>query len=346
MSELRAVLAPYVDDVERELRRLIPQTQGPFSALHGMLRYHLGWVNASFEVENVPSGKRVRPALCLMAADAVSGDWDVSLPAAAAIELLHEFSLIHDDIEDRDHERRHRRTVWAIWGEAQGINAGDALFALSQIALTGVERNSVPAETIVDAQRRFNLTALRLCQGQHLDLDFETRDTVTPSEYLTMIGGKTVSLLALAPELGALVAGGTREQVAACHEFGRQLGIAFQIQDDILGLWGDEHQTGKPVGNDIRQKKKTLPILFALNQDSEQAERLRDLYSRETLTEADITEARRLIDAIGARDDAERQMHDAYDAATAALDRLQATSTAELVEPMRTLVRALIQRNA
>lgn len=346
MSEVRSLLAPYVTDVERELRRLIPQAQGPFAALHGMLRYHLGWANASFEPEEVRSGKRVRPALCLMAADAVSGDWNVGLPAASAVELLHEFSLIHDDIEDRDHERRHRKTLWSIWGEAQGINAGDAMFALAQIALTELERTEVPAARIIEAQRRFNMTALRLCQGQHLDLDFETRETVTPDDYLTMIGGKTVSLLALAPELGALVAGGTREQVSACHEFGRQLGIAFQIQDDILGLWGDEEQTGKPVGNDIRQKKKSLPILFALNQGGERGERLRDLYSRDTLTDDDISEARRLVDASGARTDAETRMHDAYDAATGALDRLEATSTTELVEPMRKLVRALIQRVA
>lgn len=345
MSELRALLAPYVTDVERELRRLIPQAQGPFAALHGMLRYHLGWTNASFEPEEVPSGKRIRPALCLMAAEAVSGGRDVGLPAATAVELLHEFSLIHDDIEDRDRERRHRETLWAVWGEAQGINAGDAMFALSQLALTELERHGVPADTVVEAQRRFNMTALRLCQGQHLDLVFETRDAVTPEDYLTMIGGKTVSLLALAPELGALVAGGTREQVSTCHEFGRQLGIAFQIQDDILALWGDEKQTGKPVGNDIRQRKKSLPILFTLNQNGETGQRLRDLYSRDHLTDEDISEACRLIEACGARADAETRMHDAYDAATFALDRLEATGSAESVEPMRALVRALVQRN-
>lgn len=346
MSELRSLLAPYISDIEHDLRRLIPEAQGPFSILHGMLRYHLGWTNSSFEPEEIPSGKRVRPALCLMAADAVSGGWQIAVPAASAVELLHEFSLIHDDIEDRDRERRHRETLWSIWGEAQGINAGDALFALAQIALTQLERSGVPATTIVDAQRRFNMTALRLCQGQHLDLDFETRDAVTPSEYLTMIGGKTVALLALAPELGALVAGGTREQISACHEFGRQLGIAFQIQDDILGLWGEEDQTGKPVGSDIRQRKKSLPILVALNQRGELGERLRGIYSQDDLTDEHVSEACRLIEASGARTDAENRMYDAYDAATDALDRLEATSTPELVEPMRKLVHALLQRDA
>lgn len=346
VSDIRALLAPYVTELERELRRLVPEAEGPFADLHGMLQYHLGWRNARFEPEETSSGKRVRSSLCLMAADAVGGDRRQVLPAAAAVEFLHEFSLIHDDVEDRDRERRHRKTLWVLWGDAQAINAGDALFALAQLALGALSDAGVPSSTVVEAQRRFNLTALRLCQGQHLDLAFEERDSVTADEYLAMIAGKTVALLAHAAELGALVAGGTPKQVSACHEFARQLGIAFQIQDDMLGLWGNEKETGKPVGTDVRRRKKSLPILLALAHESAAGSRLRELYARESLSEAEITDACRLIEETGARAEAEARMRDAYSASLQALETLEAADGVERVEPLRRLIHALIERKS
>lgn len=349
MSDLRHLLAPYRGELEAEFRRLIPELEGPYRQLYGMVYYHLGWADASLEParpQGASTGKRVRSGLCLMAADAVGGSRRQVLPAAAAVEFLHEFSLIHDDIEDRDRERRHRPTLWTIWGEAQAINAGDTLFALAHLALNEISARGVPAAIAVEAYRRFNMTTLRLCQGQYLDLDFETHASVTPDEYLQMIEGKTVALLAHAAELGALVGGGTSEQITACYEFGRHLGIGFQIQDDVLGLWGDVTRTGKPVGTDVRQRKKTFPILLALNDPSEHGDRVRTLYAKPSLTDEEVGEVCTLVAETGARREAEQHMRKAYSRSLQALTRLERTASTGDVEPLRRLVHALMERQS
>lgn len=223
----------------------------------------------------VRSGKRLRPLVCLLCYDAVRGadfadrpsSWQAAISAAAAIELVHNFSLIHDDIEDNSDERHGRPTVWKIWGISQGINAGDAVFVLARLALDRLAR-LVDLKTYADVQLTFDRAALALTQGQFLDLCFESRDRVTVEEYVEMVQGKTAALLAASAQIGARLATDDEHTPETLGRYGENLGIAFQIADDILGIWGDPAITGKPARDDIVAKKKTLPLLAAVQQDS------------------------------------------------------------------------------
>lgn len=343
MTNLNETIAPYVEAVERELQRRVPPPEGVYRPFYGMIHYHLGWTTAEFESERGPRGKRIRPVLCLLACEALGGDVARAMPAAAAVELLHEFSLIHDDIQDGDHERRHRPTVWVTWGEAHAINAGDGLFALAQLALGGLAENGLPADLVVEAQIRFNRTAVRLCQGQFLDMSFEQRAEVDPDEYLAMINGKTAALIGFAAEVGGLVAGGSDEELTALQTFGEALGMAFQMQDDLLGLWGNPERTGKPAANDLRKHKKSLPITIGLADPSPHGARFRSLYARETLDEEAVAEALHLLERIGANGRVRSLAHQEHQRAMDALERLRIP--AERRRPLQTLAEALLDRD-
>jgi geranylgeranyl diphosphate synthase type I len=237
----------------------------PVAAHYGMMRYHLGWADANFRPQQVPSGKRLRPILCLIACAEVGGDPSQALPAAAAIELLHNFSLIHDDIEDGDATRRHRPTVWKVWGVPQAINVGDGMFTLAFAAIQRLTQRGVNSRATLVALDRFTQTCLALTEGQHLDMSFEARPVVGVDEYMRMIQGKTAALVGASVAIGARIGGATQQQETDLLQFGQALGLAFQIQDDILGIWGNPEVTGKAAGNDILRRKKSLPLLHALN---------------------------------------------------------------------------------
>ena len=178
---------------------------------------------------------------------------------------MHNFSLVHDDIQDRDDERHHRPTVWRVWGEAQAINAGDALRELGQMALSRAGAAGADAATVLAAGETLNRCALNMIEGQYLDLEYETRRAVGVDEYLTMVEHKTGALLGCSLALGALLAGGDRDVAARLEHAGRCLGLAFQIRDDALGIWGDSSATGKSSDSDIRRRKKSFPIVYALD---------------------------------------------------------------------------------
>lgn len=340
MHEIDSLLAPAIAAVEAEMQRHIPPAEGRYRPFYGMLHYHLGWANESFTAEAGPRGKRIRSALCLLSCAALAGDFRAALPAAASVELLHEFSLIHDDIEDGDEARRHRPTLWVRWGMPQALNVGDGLFAIAQLALLGLAERDVPPATVVRAQRAFNETAVRLCQGQFLDISFEQQPCVAPDDYIEMISGKTAALVRLAAWLGGLVGGGDEAALVALANFGEAIGLAFQMQDDLLGLWGDAVQTGKPVGNDIVRRKKSLPVLLALSSETEAGRALRDLYARPALTSDDIAPALQLIEATGARAAIQQRLRAEHDRAFAALDTLPDDGSASL----RHLADALLDR--
>jgi len=273
-----------------------------------MLRYHLGWADQAFNPCRARTGKRVRPLLCLLACKGCGGDWERALPAGAAIEMIHNFSLIHDDIEDRDQTRRGRPTVWALWGEAQAINAGDALFALAQLALVRLFERGVAGDTVAAAMRLLNDTCLALTRGQYLDIGFETREHVPIADYVAMVEGKTAALIACACEMGGLVAEAGEPQREHLRSFGHHLGLAFQMRDDVLGIWGDPAVTGKPVGADIARRKKTLPILHGLERSAE----LRALLAQDALSADDVQGATRLLEGTDSRaytEQLERQHH-------------------------------------
>ena len=292
-------LARYRRDVDAFLR-LFLNREG-CSQLYRMARYHMGWEDQDGRPSDQP-GKGLRPALLLLACEAAGGDWRRALPAAAAVELVHNFSLIHDDIQDRDTERHHRPTVWKVWGNSQGINAGDALMALSRLALLRLHDEGVPPDVVIDAARILDERTLEMVEGQVMDLAFEGTDDIDLAGYLSMIEKKTGALFDCSLSLGALVAGGDRELAQSMGHAGRLLGIAFQIRDDMLGIWGAESRTGKEPAADIRRHKKSLPIVFALaGEDHEAAAIVKRALQQSELSDADVSIVLRVLDSIGAQ---------------------------------------------
>lgn len=237
------------------------------SSLQEMLSYHMGWNEGHGKAQ----GKRIRPLLVLLSTLACGGEWQRSLPAAAAVELIHNFSLIHDDIEDNSEYRRGRLTLWKKHNLPLALNAGDGMFTLAFIAL---QRSSpqISQEAVISAYRVLADTCLALTKGQHLDISFESEEVVSVEKYLQMIEGKTGALLAGSAQIGALLASASPETTNLFRELGRNLGLAFQIQDDLLGIWGDPAVTGKSAASDLTARKKSLPILFGLEKNLEFAQ--------------------------------------------------------------------------
>ncbi|MBN1178331.1 MAG: polyprenyl synthetase family protein [Anaerolineae bacterium] len=313
--DVQSFIDRYIPALEAEMRDVVSAPRASLHDLYGYLRYHLEWVDERFRPIEGRAAKRLRPVFCLLACEACGGDWESALPAAAAVELLHNFSLIHDDIEDQDRTRRGRPTVWAVWGEPQAINAGDALFTLAHLALLRLAGRGAPADVVLAALDTFDRTCLALTEGQFLDIGFETRDDVTPEAYLEMVAGKTAALIGAACELGALVAGAPAARRARLSDFARELGLAFQMQDDVLGIWGDPQVTGKPVGADIRRRKKTLPIVYGLAQSTA----LQRLLARPTLSDADVAQAIAVLESTGSRDWTEAHAREATERSLEAL---------------------------
>jgi len=274
MHSLDPFAASHLPSIETTMQDALARARLPATEeLYSMMAYHMGWLGEGAGPQ--AQGKRVRPLLVLLSFGAVhqaEPDWAAALPAAAAVELLHNFSLIHDDIQDNSPLRRGRPTLWQKWGIAQAINAGDAMFTLAFNVLLDLSTTRSP-EIGIDAQQILQTTCMALTQGQYLDISFESRTTVTMEQYWAMIGGKTAALLAACTELGALIGGAAPTRRAAFKEFGRSLGLAFQVQDDILGIWGNEEQTGKSAASDLAAGKKSLPVIFGLSKGGAFAER-------------------------------------------------------------------------
>ncbi len=328
----------YLPALETTMRQAIPET-GP-EALYGMLRYHLGWADTAFRPAAHKAGKRLRPLFLLLACEAQGGDWSQALPAAAAIELLHNFTLIHDDIEDRDDTRRGRPTLWAVWGEPQAINAGDALFTLAYRSLAHLQTTGLSPELVLRVVARYTDTILKITEGQCLDISFETETEIAETTYLTMIRHKTAVLIGLACELGGMIANAPPASIAALREFGESLGMAFQMQDDLLGLWGEPAQTGKPVGSDLRHHKKTLPILHGMTHSAD----FKALLTTPTsLDDAAVVRGLALLEAAGSREYVQSQAHLHHQAALMALEQSQGGGEAQTA--LYTLAAQLIGRD-
>ncbi len=263
--------------------------------LFDMMRHQLGWENGAL----TQGGKYVRPILVFVTTEACGGDWKAVLPAAVSLEMLHNFSLIHDDIQDNSPLRRNRPTVWNQWGSAQAINAGDAMHALSQLVMLRMVERNVPAPTVLHAIRLLDQTCLALCEGQTTDIGFQNRLNVTVSDYEEMIGNKTAEAFRCAMEIGCMLATGSQEQSRLLGEVGFQMGLAFQIHDDALDLWGGS-VIGKETALDVRDGKKSLPVVFGLSrEDSDEAERLRDMYRR-GIQPDDVDTVVALLESLGA----------------------------------------------
>lgn len=264
--------------------------------------YHFGWLDDQGRPDSAPAGKAVRPALVFAACRAAGGAAEQAIAGAVAVELIHNFSLLHDDIMDGDHERRHRRTVWSLYGVPAGILAGVSLQALAFEVLSDTSGPAAASgcEILADALQA-------LVEGQAKDLAYAERSDIRVADYLGMAAGKTGSLLGAACALGALAAVETEQpwRVERMRGFGRRLGIAFQVMDDVLGIFGDSKVTGKPVGADVATRKKSLPVLAALASDTAAGRELREMYERPAeFTPDEITRATELIESAGGRETA------------------------------------------
>jgi geranylgeranyl diphosphate synthase, type I len=293
---LEAYMAMMRPAVETDLQAVIESNvPAEYPELRGMLTYHMGWEGEGAGSE--AQGKRIRPLLVLLSAEAAGGPWQKALPSAAAVELLHNFSLVHDDIQDQSPLRRSRPTLWVKWGTAQAINAGDVLFTLSYLSLQRL-LESLPSDAVLLSSRLLQQTCLRLTEGQYLDISYEQKQNLPMEAYWPMIGGKTAALLSCCTELGAIAAGADEHRRAAFHAYGENLGLAFQVLDDWLGIWGDTAQTGKSVESDLASGKKTLPVLYSIGKDGQFARR----WMQGSITPDEVPDLARLLQEEGAYD--------------------------------------------
>ncbi|MFI0242909.1 polyprenyl synthetase family protein [Streptomyces sp. NPDC016845] len=329
----------WVEDlVVPALRDAVAGLPAPESRVAG---YHRGWVEADGGPVQVPRqrGKAVRPALTLLSAVAVGGEAVRALPGAVAVELVHDFTLLHDDVIDGDAQRRHRPAAWSVFGTPAAVLTGDSLLVAAVRAVSEVPESSGAAVTEL-------LGALRqLVAGQSADVAFEGALDVSVEQYLAMAAGKTGSLMGCACALGGVLAGADRERVDGLREFGSRLGVAFQCVDDVLGIWGHSRLSGKPVGSDIAARKKSLPVVAALAGTDSAARELRSLYeSPRPLDEQDVALAQELVEKSGGRqaaeDEARRQMAGALRALSCA------RPTANAYRQLQEIASAMVQREA
>jgi geranylgeranyl diphosphate synthase type I len=313
---IKEIIDQYLPGIEQTMRAIVDDNLLDEPEYSVMVRYAMGWVDKDNQPYEQQTGKRLRPTLLLLCNETAGGIWQDALPAAACVELLHNFSLVHDDIQDDSDVRHNRPTVWKIWGAPNAINCGDILFTLSYMALQKLSEN-LEANEVIHIWQQFNKTNIELTRGQHLDMHFETIETVSIDDYISMIAGKSAALISACARFGAYIA--TCDEKIATHyaDFGRNIGIAFQIHDDILGIWGDPDVTGKSVATDIISQKKSLPVLYGLSQ----SERLTDIYHRRDFGADDVEEAVQLLEDVSAREYAREQERIYYNRA---LESLQA----------------------
>ncbi len=334
--------------LDERMQRAVAGT-GDFSpALAGMISYHMGWVDQRLtpvDPGTIDRGKRIRPRLATLTCRAVCGTDAPGRDLAAGIELLHNFTLVHDDIQDESHLRRHRPTVWSLWGPAQAINTGDAMYASSRLALLGMRDAGVPLERTVEIADAFDRVAIEIVAGQVTDLEFEGGQTETVDDYLRMIGMKTAAIVRFAAWAGAYAGGAADEVAEAYGRFGWAIGLGFQIRDDILGIWGTSDQTGKPAADDLRRKKQSLPVieLRSVASDIDRRE-LEQTYAQETVTEADVITLLTAFDRYDVRSDLESMVQHYHDDAAEALNELAAGADAAAIDELRSFVKSLSLR--
>jgi len=301
MSIQQTMLKVIEEELHFQIARLAqPRTQ----QFHEMLTYHMGWTGELAGPD--ATGKRIRPLIVLLTVASLMGDlksgeelipnWLHAKSAAAAIELVHNFSLVHDDIQDNSDKRRGRQTVWVKWGAPMAINAGDALFVIANQAILDLAKH-FPSEVVVKSAGILNDTCLDLTRGQFLDMSYEERNDLNLEDYWPMIGGKTSALLSACTHIGALLGGAEDKQQESFRLFGYHLGLAFQVQDDILGIWGDEAKTGKSAASDLVEGKNSLPVLYSLGKRGTFSER----WKEGPITTEEVKEVAAQLESDGAK---------------------------------------------
>jgi geranylgeranyl diphosphate synthase, type I len=330
-------LTELVSDTEQEILRLITDRDEFTAGLYAMIRYHLGLDGSG------SSGKRMRPLLGLLVYASIAGEHKRALPGAAAVELGHNFSLVHDDIEDGDTERRHRPTLWAIHGIPQAINAGDMLFTLSRVALHRLTDLGFADAKVLRLMRLYDDTCLALCEGQYLDIWASEQPAPIPVDlYFEMIGRKTAALISASVETGALLATDDEDLIARYRSFGWALGVAFQLNDDLLGIWGQEATTGKEP-TDVARHKMTLPVIYAYEHAAPDERAWFEAFWRvESPDDKYVAEATALIEKLGGADYTRARAHEHRDRALAELEAAGVADAAAL-ESLRAIIVGVIK---
>jgi geranylgeranyl diphosphate synthase, type I len=329
-----------IADTEQEMLGVIARAEDERTReLYTMVRYHMG-LDA-----NASRGKRMRPLIGLLAYQSIAGDHAAALPGAAAVEMGHNFSLVHDDIEDHGTERRHRPALWRVWGVPQAINTGDTLFTLSRMALYRLQEEGFDDSRILRLMRLYDETCLALCEGQFMDIWTSEHDEWTSVDYyFDLIGRKTASLIAGSAEAGAVLATDDEAVIGAYRRFGWALGLAFQLNDDLLGIWGDQSATGKET-SDITTRKKTLPLIYALTEATgDDGRRLRRILAQSaTAPSADeVAEVLAILERVGAAEFTRSRALAYRDEALAELDSVGIVDRASM-ERLADVVRGVIR---
>lgn len=332
--DIKKLLSAIEVELQKQVSRLDSPRTKPF---HEMLTYHMGWTGEGSGPE--ATGKRIRPLLVLLCASACGkADWKPALPAAAAIELVHNFSLVHDDIQDNSPKRRGRDTAWVKWGAPMAINVGDALFVMSSQAIIDLKEN-YPADVVVRAAEILHNTCLELTRGQFLDMAYEERNDLGAEDYWPMIAGKTAALISACCHLGALLGGADEEKQDVYRSFGHYLGLAFQVQDDILGIWGDEKITGKSIASDLVEGKNSLPVLAGLDRKGKFAER----WAKGPVKPEEVREVSRLLASEGGLLTAQESAKQMTDLALRSLE--EAEPAGEAGDALFELAKKLLNRD-
>lgn len=336
------ILGKYAADIDKTIKETLVESP---DFIQGVIGYHFGWVDQNFEPANFERGKMFRPTISLLVYEALTGQYQAALPVAASIELIHNFSLLHDDIEDNDVERRGRPTAWTIWGKSLVINAGDHLYSLAYKTLYRLDTKQFPPERVFAVFRLINEACIALTEGQDLDLRFETIPDVSTEMYIDMVYKKTGALVEAAILSGAKLGTSNERILQNYYEFARNIGIAFQIRDDMLGIWGDTAKTGKSAANDLYRKKKTLPVIYMLEKASgARQETLKAYYATpDPLSETEVDFVRESLAWADAYDYTQTIANTYQEKSFRALDNIGLTNQAQT--DLETMAKFLIDRS-
>ena len=276
------------------------------SEVYKLLSYSMGWIDINGNKKNNNLGKALRPSLCLFACESLSGSIGPSIPAAVAIELIHKFSLIHDDIQDKDEFRYNQATLWTIWGVPKALIAGNVLRIIADQCLEKLVANGTEIDRALFVIEILTQSYLEMIEGQYLDIYYEGSPGISIEEYMNMIKNKTGALIKSSLQIGAVIGTQNIDIINAFSECGSSIGYLFQIRDDILGVWGESKNTGKPVGSDIKMKKNSFPICYAISNAKNKTKKfLIDKYSKKSITDNDVIEILDVLESLKIKKHAE-----------------------------------------
>jgi geranylgeranyl diphosphate synthase type I len=324
--------------IESELQRQVARLDEPLTRpFYEMLTYHMGWTGEGAGPD--VTGKRIRPLLVLLVITSYEMKWLHALSATAAIELIHNFSLVHDDIQDNSDKRRGRTTVWKKWNMPQAINVGDALFVIANQAILDLSKN-YSADVVVRTARVIQNACLDLTRGQYLDMTYENRNDLSIDDYWKMIEGKTAALLSACTQIGAILGAADEQTIEQYRIFGRDLGLAFQVQDDVLGIWGNEALTGKSAASDLVEGKNSLPILYGISQKGKFAQR----WAASAIRPDEVAEVAQMLVNEGAREYAQREAERLTNRALETLEKINPKNDAG--KALEDLTKKLLNRES